>query len=289
MSGTGAPWAEGLGAVAARLVPEDCCRGTELPSLEVLRGVVRTVRTALFAEQLGPVGLDSGARRAFVAASLEHGLAALEVQLGREPGLGSAVDVVAGLVSTLPEIRARLDSDLAAAVAGDPAALSTNEVLLCYPGFHAILHHRIAHELHRRGAPLVARAIAEIGHSATAVDIHPGATIGERFFIDHGTGVVIGETAIIGRGVRLYQGVTLGARSFPVDAAGRIIRGAARHPILEDDVQVFAGATILGRVTIGRGAVIGGGVWLTRDVAPLSRVLQAPARSSESFAHGAGI
>ena len=280
MSATGAPWADGLTEVAARLVPADAEPGAELPSLEVLRGVVRTLRTALFVERLGPVGLDTASRRSFVAASVENALAALEVQLAREPELPVAPEeVVRALAEALPKVRRLLLTDLDAAVAGDPAAHDTREVLLCYPGFHAILHHRLANVLYRAGAPLVARAIAEIGHSATAVDIHPGATIAEHFFIDHGTGVVVGETAVIGRGVRLYQGVTLGARNFPVDAQGRIIRGTPRHPILEDEVQVYAGATILGRITIGRGSVIGGGVWLTRDVLAGSKVMQAPARS----------
>jgi serine O-acetyltransferase len=170
-------------------------------------------------------------------------------------------------------IRRLLDSDLEAAYAGDPAARSVDEVLLCYPCVTAVIHHRIAHELYLLGAPLVARIIAEIAHSRTGIDIHPGAQIGGSFFIDHGTGVVIGQTAVIGNRVRIYQAVTLGARSFSTDTDGRLVN-EPRHPILEDDVTIYAGATILGRITIGKGSVIGGNVWLTRSVPPMSRVRQ---------------
>ncbi|HEX8056979.1 MAG TPA: serine acetyltransferase, partial [Novosphingobium sp.] len=138
----------------------------------------------------------------------------------------------------------------------------------------AVIHHRIAHELYLLGAPLVARIIAEIAHSRTGIDIHPGARIGESFFIDHGTGVVIGQTAIIGDRVRIYQAVTLGARSFRTDEQGKLVKDDPRHPIVEDDVTIYSGATILGRITIGKGSVIGGNVWLTRSVPPGSRVRQ---------------
>ncbi len=181
-----------------------------------------------------------------------------------------------------------LDGDIEAAFEGDPAARSIDEVLACYPGVTAIAHYRMAHALFGLGAPLVARIITEIAHSTTGIDIHPGARIGRGFFIDHGTGVVIGETAIIGDRVRLYHGVTLGARHFPVDDDGVLIKGNARHPIVEDDVVIYAGATILGRITIGRGSVIGGNVWLTRSLPPDSNVSQAKVRS-EVFDSGAGI
>ena len=179
----------------------------------------------------------------------------------------------------LPAVRELLDSDILAAFRGDPAARSIDEVLVCYPGIRAIIHHRLAHELHRLGAPLCARIIAEIAHSTTGIDIHPGAKIAGSFFIDHGTGVVIGETAVIGERVRLYHGVTLGAKRFPVDDGGAVVKGAARHPIVEDDVVVYAGATILGRITIGRGSTIGGNVWLTHGVPPGSNVAQTQASS----------
>ena len=188
----------------------------------------------------------------------------------------------------LPHIRSLLESDIQAAYEGDPAARSIDEILVCYPGFTAITHYRLAHELHRLGAPLIARMISEIAHSATGIEIHPGAQIGGSFFIDHGTGVVIGETAIIGEHVRLYQAVTLGAKRFPLDEHGALIKGNIRHPIVEDDVVIYAGATILGRITIGRGSTIGGNVWLTRSIPPGSSISQAQIRN-EMFDGGAGI
>ena len=297
-----ADWGAGLGDVAAALVdlPGEACAARDLPSRDALRNIVESLRIALFCKQLGPSGLDTDGRRAFVHSSLQEALSSLAREVAREPDPGScsprddaggqtpAADRVLAFASTLPEIRRLLRTDLAAALDGDPAARSTTEVLLCYPGFAAVLYHRLAHSLHVLGARLVARMIADIAHSDSGIDIHPGVVVGERFFIDHGTGVVIGETTIIGAGVRLYQGVTLGARSFPVDAAGQIIRGAPRHPILEDDVIIYAGATILGRVVVGEGSVIGGGVWLTRGVPAHSQILQAAVRA-DSFADGAGI
>jgi serine O-acetyltransferase len=175
-----------------------------------------------------------------------------------------------------------------AAYEGDPAAVDPNEAIFCYPGLLALTNHRVAHELHRLGVPLLPRIINELAHSLTGIDIHPGAQIGRGMFIDHGTGVVIGETCIIGDRVRLYQGVTLGAKSFPLDEQGKPIKSIPRHPIVEDDVIIYAGATILGRVTIGRGSVIGGNVWLVRSVPPDSRISQGPARE-EKFSSGAGI
>jgi serine O-acetyltransferase len=191
-----------------------------------------------------------------------------------------AQQITREFASQLPAIRALLVSDLQAAYQGDPAATSISEILLCYPGTVAVIYYRLAHALYRLDARLVARLISDIAHSDTGIDIHPAAQIGGSFFIDHGTGVVIGETAIIGQHVRLYQAVTLGARRFPADATGALIKGNARHPIVEDDVVIYAGATILGRITIGRGSTIGGNVWLTHDVAPGSNVSQADARSN---------
>ncbi|HTV24749.1 MAG TPA: serine O-acetyltransferase EpsC [Polyangiaceae bacterium] len=199
-----------------------------------------------------------------------------------------AAEVADALVARLPSIRRMLDADLQAAFDGDPALRSIDEALFCYPGVRAILQHRLAHELYRLDVPLLPRIISELAHSETGIDIHPGAKIAPSFFIDHGTGVVIGETAVIGERVRLYQGVTLGARSFASDEQGRLIKGVPRHPIVEDDVVIYAGATILGRITIGRGTTIGGNVWLTRSVAPGSRVRAAQARQ-ETFENGSGI
>lgn len=200
-----------------------------------------------------------------------------ELALQNAASTSRALDIVRRFVSDLPKIRRLLDSDVAAAFAGDPAAKSLYEVLLCYPGVRAVIHHRLAHRLYTLGAPLIARVISEKAHSQTGIDIHPGADIGASFFIDHGTGVVIGETAVIGRGVRLYQAVTLGARTFPQGKDGALLKGLPRHPIVEDGVVIYAGATILGRVRLGAGAVIGGGVWLTEDVPPGAVIRQAAA------------
>ena len=181
-----------------------------------------------------------------------------------------------------------LREDLASVRERDPAARSTWEVLACYPGVHALLFHRLAHAAWRRRLHWVGRFISQVGRFFTGIEIHPAALIGRRVFIDHGMGVVIGETAVIGERVRIYQAVTLGARRFPVDENGNLIKGGARHPIVEDDVIIYAGATILGRVTIGRGSSIGGSVWLTRSVPPNSHITQASVQS-EVFTAGGGI
>ena len=177
-------------------------------------------------------------------------------------------------LARLPDVMVLLGQDVHAAYEGDPAAQSPGETILCYPGVFAITNHRIAHELYKLGVPVIPRIISEDAHSATGIDIHPGARIGKKFFIDHGTGVVIGETTIIGDRVRIYQGVTLGAKSFPLDEKGIPIKGIDRHPIIEDDAIIYAGATILGRITIGARSVIGGNVWLTESVAPDSSISQ---------------
>jgi serine O-acetyltransferase len=174
----------------------------------------------------------------------------------------------------LPELRTTLMSDIAAAFEGDPAATSPDETLFSYPGVRAITNYRIANRLHTLRVPILPRMITEHAHSRTGIDIHPGATIDSHFFIDHGTGVVIGETCVIGKRVRLYQGVTLGAKSFPLDAQGKPIKGIPRHPIIEDEVVIYSGATILGRITIGKGSMIGGNVWLTQSVPAGSKVSQ---------------
>ena len=176
---------------------------------------------------------------------------------------------------------AAIRTDIRAARERDPAAPTALEVIFAYPGVHAIWGHRISHWLWRRGARVTARVLAELTRILTGVDIHPGATIGGSFFIDHATGVVIGETTIIGENVRLYQAVTLGAKRFPTDEHGNIIKGNPRHPIIEDDVIIYAGATVLGRITIGRGSRIGGNVWLTHSVPPGSTVTQADSQASE--------
>lgn len=185
-----------------------------------------------------------------------------------------AENFTAIFISRLPDVMHLLIEDVQAAFQGDPAAQSPSETIFCYPGIYAITNHRIAHELYKLGVPVIPRIVSENAHTITGIDIHPGAKIGRSFFIDHGTGVVIGETAIIGDRVRIYQGVTLGAKSFPLDEKGNPVKGVDRHPIIEDDVVIYAGATILGRITVGARSVIGGNVWLTQSVPPDSSLSQ---------------
>ena len=175
------------------------------------------------------------------------------------------------LIAKLPEIRHTLATDVEAAFLGDPAADNRGEIISCYPVIKALTNYRIAHELHQLGVPLIPRIISEMAHSETGIDIHPAATIGHHFTIDHGTGVVIGATCVIGNNVKLYQGVTLGAKSFPLDANDNPIKSIPRHPILEDDVVVYSNATILGRITIGRGSVVGANIWVTESMQPNSK------------------
>lgn len=269
-------------------------RGRELPSTEVLDGIVQGLRGVLFPLRLGPPTLRPEAEDYYIGHMLDTQLQALRQQVllelsyasGAEPSAQAAPEmltpadqVTADFARELPTIRRLLDADVLAAFQGDPAARSVDEVLLCYPGIAAMIHHRLAHKLYMLGVPLLARIVAELAHSRTGIDIHPGATIGPGLFIDHGTGVVIGETAVIGERVRIYQAVTLGARSFPTDEQGQIRKGAPRHPVVEDDVVIYAGATILGRITLGKGSVIGGNVWLTRSIEPGSHISQANSQS----------
>ena len=186
--------------------------------------------------------------------------------------------VVDAFIARLPEVRRMLETDTQAAYEGDPAATSRMEVVMAYPGLYAVTVHRLAHELYRMKVPIIPRVMSELAHSKTGIDIHPGATIGERFFIDHGTGVVIGETTVIGKNVKLYQGVTLGALSFDKDpVTGALVKGVKRHPNVEDNVVIYAGATILGGDTvIGHDSEIGGNVWLKDSVPPNSRVYNRP-------------
>lgn len=276
----------------------------KLPSRTVLREIVEGLATVLYPNRLGTGDQTDEGIDFFVGHTLDATMRKLVVQIQRELRFAAeqagdlnpdgdliqrrAVAIARQFVPSLPKVRSLLDTDLQAAFEGDPAARSVDEVLVCYPGIAAITNHRLAHELYLLGLPLIARMISEIAHSVTGIDIHPGARIGSSFFIDHGTGVVIGETSIIGERVRLYQAVTLGAKRFPTDETGMLLKGHARHPIVEDDVVIYAGATILGRITIGQGSTIGGNVWLTRSVPPDSNVTQAQARQ-ELFIHGAGI
>ena len=265
----------------------------ELPSREALAGLVESLKGALFPMRLGPSNLRAESENFYVGHTLASALQCLAHQARLELRFGSrlapqpdtdidarADAAVRDFAQSLPALRRMLDTDVLAAWKGDPAARSVDEVLLCYPGVLALIHHRLAHRLYELDLTLLARMVAELAHSQTGIDIHPGATIDAGFFMDHGTGIVIGETAIIGRNVRLYQAVTLGAKRFETDAEGQLLRGGARHPVVEDDVVIYAGATILGRVTIGRGAVIGGNVWITDDVPAGASVTQASLRNA---------
>ncbi|NBV74602.1 MAG: serine acetyltransferase [Methylococcaceae bacterium] len=271
-----------------------------LPSRKVLAQILEKVSAVLFPNRLGFPELSNESIDYYVGTTLDDLIRQLGTQIelelaftkslnhnSQDNGL-SAADILQQFAAQLPTIRRLLDTDLQAAYEGDPAARSSDEVLVCYPGIVAITHHRIAHLLYGLGLPLIARMIAEIAHSATGIDIHPGAQIGDHFFIDHGTGVVIGETAIIGNRVRIYQAVTLGAKRFLKDESGHLLKGNLRHPIVEDDVVIYAGATILGRITIGKGSTIGGNVWLTHSVGPGSHIHQAQVRQ-EFFDAGGGI
>ncbi len=258
-----------------------------MPSLEQLGEIVERLRAALFPGYYGHTRIAPESLRYHLAANLDSIFRLLKEQIRRGLcftciGQGDscascsreAEEKSAGFMVALPRIRDLLASDVKAAYEGDPAAKSPGEAIFCYPSITAMINHRIAHELYRLEVPLIPRIISEMAHSRTGIDIHPGAQIGEEFFIDHGTGVVIGETCIIGKGCRLYQGVTLGALSFTKDESGMLVKGNPRHPILEDRVTVYAGATILGRISIGADSIIGGNVWLTHAVPPGSRIVQ---------------
>ena len=259
--------------------------GFEPPSRPVLIDVLEGLRSALFPGYFGLVQMTEGLNF-HLGSLLEEKLRRLQEQIlrglvfthwqdGADPpdrlrrlNEARAAGAAGHLLARLPELQRLALLDVEAAYAGDPAALSRDEVVFSYPGVQAVIQHRIAHELYLLAIPLIPRIMSEHAHSATGIDIHPGAAIGESFFIDHGTGVVIGETCEIGRNVRIYQGATLGAKSFPLDAHGQPIKGVPRHPIVEDDVIIYSGATVLGRTRLGRGAIIGANAWVTRDVEP---------------------
>ena len=273
-----------------------------LPSRDAVVGIVEGLRSALFPGYFGDRELDDDSLRFHIGATLDRVRRELQEQIRRglcfvcqEPDPWRcpqcethATTVAHVFLARLPEVRRLLGTDVQAAYNGDPAATSPEETVLCYPGILAITNYRLAHELSQLDVLLVPRMMTEYAHSITGIDIHPGTKIGEHFFIDHGTGVVIGETAVIGNRVRIYQGVTLGAKSLPLDEHGHPIKGNPRHPIVEDDVTIYSGATILGRITIGAGSIIGGNVWLTHNVPPNSRISQVEARQGE-FVGGAGI
>ena len=258
------------------------CDGESLPSLTGLSEIVDLCRAILFPGYFGYSHITSHTIAYHTGVNVECLYNKLTEQIlvglcfdkAAEATRERATAICAQFIGRLPELRRQLGTDVIAAYEGDPAATSYGEVISCYPVIRALSNYRVAHQLHLLGVPLIPRIITEMAHSETGIDIHPAATIGNYFTIDHGTGVVIGATSIIGDHVKLYQGVTLGAKSFPLDAQGNPIKGIDRHPILEDGVIVYSNSTILGRITIGRDAVIGGNVWVTEDVAPGTKVLQ---------------
>ncbi len=274
-----------------------------MPSRDVLGEVMEILKRVLFPGYYGNPDLSRQTMHFHIGADLDrlHRLMVEQVRRGFcfqcaldsdaircEECLHRSEEVVLRFIEQLPEVKRLLATDVHAAYIGDPAAKSHGEAIYCYPSIVAMTHYRVAHALSSLEVPLIPRILTELAHSVTGIDIHPGAQIGEYFFMDHGTGIVIGETCVIGRNVRVYQGVTLGAKSFPLDEKGNPIKGIARHPIVEDDVIIYSGATILGRVRIGRRSVIGGNVWITRDVPAESRVLQHRFHV-QSFLDGSGI
>jgi serine O-acetyltransferase len=266
-----------------------------LPSRHEVIEIVELLRSILFPGYFGISGGNAESLRYHIGHILDgvrqkmleqvrRGLCFDCSERARSPECDhKAQTIVESFLANLPSLRETLLTDVQAAYEGDPAATSPDETIFCYPGLRAITNYRVAHRLYALGVPLLPRMITEHAHSRTGVDIHPAAQIGSHFFIDHGTGVVIGATCILGNHVRLYQGVTLGAKSFALDENGQPIKGIPRHPILEDDVVVYAGTTILGRITIGKGSIIGGNVWLTQSVPPGSKVTQPTPQTQVSM------
>ena len=275
--------------------------GRPLPGAEKLKQIINLAEKIIFPGYFSESTLHSDSRPCCTGVYLDTLHVLLKEQIANglyyfsEPDAKKTVDdapeLTLAFVERIPEIRRLLYTDVKAIFDNDPAARSAGEVIICYPSIQAMIHYRIAHELLLLGIPVLPRIITELAHSSVGIDIHPGARIGEYFSIDHGTGVVIGETCIIGNHVHLYQGVTLGARNFVLDEQGRPLN-VPRHPILENNVIVYSNSTILGRITIGHDSIIGGNVWLTRAVPPHSRILQRRASSSNFFnlfSHGEGI
>lgn len=255
-----------------------------LPSATDIKRIISLCRSLVFPGFFGDDRTTGRNLPFHVGLWLEELRSLLTAQIGAGFGFSGAAptsregaeSLADSFIKRLPEVRRLLMADAIETFNGDPAAESVNEVVFCYPGLKATANYRFAHELYRLGVPVVPRMITEMAHSETGIDIHPGAEIGEGLMIDHGTGVVIGATAIIGCRVRIYQGVTLGARSFPTDSDGNPIKGIKRHPVIGDDVVIYSNSTLLGRITVGSGAVIGGNLWVTADVAPGQRITQTP-------------
>ncbi|MDA3816725.1 MAG: serine acetyltransferase [Prolixibacteraceae bacterium] len=278
--------------------------GEPMPSIDKMAVLVNKIREIIFPGYFGSTTLDPVAINYYMGVYVDEVFELLSEQIlaglcftcseqsAEKHDMPNNTIVAkkkaAEFISFLPELRRIMSSDVESAYYGDPAAQGRGEIIFCYPAIRAISSYRIAHKLLQIDVPLIPRIISEMAHSETGIDIHPRAQIGEHFTIDHGTGTVIGATCIIGNNVKLYQGVTLGAKSFPLDDKGNPIKGIPRHPIIEDDVVIYAQATILGRIIIGKGSMIGGNVWVTNDVPPNSKVLQMKPRSA-SFIDGAGI
>jgi serine O-acetyltransferase len=274
-----------------------------MPSVQVLGDIVENLRSVLFPGYFGLSELRVETMPYYVGSTLDHVARQLTEQIRRgicfleesdttdtweKTCIERSQEITTRFLQTLPKIRHLLSTDVRAAFDGDPATHSHGETIFCYPSIKALTNYRIAHELNTFTVPLIPRIITEMAHSETGIDIHPGAIIGEYFFMDHGTGIVIGETTIIGNHVRIYQGVTLGAKSFPLDENGNPIKGIPRHPIVEDEVIIYSGATVLGRIVIGRGSEIGGNVWLTHGIGPGSRIVQGSPEQT-AFTDGEGI
>lgn len=257
------------------------------PSVERVREVMHLLRAVMFPGFFDEVKEHSLASLPYyIGVYLERIYDLLQEQIyhslgfeaaeGEEASRGRASDLTVAFIDRIPHIKYLLSTDVKAILDGDPAAKSVSEIIFCYPAISALLHQRVAHELFRLGIPVLPRMMTEMAHSLTGIDIHPGAEIGAYFSIDHGTGVVVGQTAVIGNHVRLYQGVTLGAKSFTLDDEG-LPMDVPRHPIIEDEVTIYSNASVLGRITIGRGSVIGGNIWLTHSVPPGSKIVQSRA------------
>jgi len=276
--------------------------GESMPSTEKLRVIVEKVRQIIFPGYFGEINLRSETLPYYIGVLVDEvyelmaeqifsGLCFICVEETDRDLTGKrdkAEKIAADFVNGLADLRRILITDVNAAYLGDPAANSIGEVIFCYPAIRAISSYRVAHSLFMLDVPLIPRIITEMAHSETGIDINPEAIIDECFAIDHGTGVVIGSTSIIGKNVKLYQGVTLGAKSFPLDSKGNPVKGIPRHPIVEDNVIIYSNATILGRITIGHDSVIGGNIWVTNDLAPHSRVVQNKTRNADFF-NGGGI
>ena len=272
--------------------------GDPLPSAKALQEIIELSRSILFPGYYGNSTVNSQTLKYHLGVNIEKlfGVLTEQIQAGLcfgndgncksddfMPLRENAAEISVKLISKFPEMRRILATDVEAAFNGDPAATSFGEIISCYPAIKAISNYRIAHELLLLNVPLIPRIITEMAHSETGIDIHPGAQIGEYFTIDHGTGVVIGATSILGNHVKLYQGVTLGAKSFPLDKSGNPIKGIPRHPILEDDVIVYSNATILGRITIGKGATVGGNIWVTEDVPANTKLIQRKQKKEKNI------